>query len=220
MTTNLPNHEPVADADELRRAAAWCGPASGSWVTYGLGTENQNLPGFIALCPGRISDQGVAELAVRIPARRVPGHLRRHPPHRHRTPDREHPQSLPDARGSSGGSWTCSTGSTRGISDSVAARLRCSRHASSPSSSLTGCSARPPRRSTSSRSRSRSGEMYGPGTQARQLLIARRLIERGVRFVQVWHGAGQPWDNHDRHPAPSRARPANATRRSPRCSRT
>jgi uncharacterized protein (DUF1501 family) len=28
-------------------------------------------------------------------------------------------------------------------------------------------------------------------------LIARRLVERGVRFVQLWHGAGQPWDNHD-----------------------
>jgi arylsulfatase A-like enzyme len=40
-------------------------------------------------------------------------------------------------------------------------------------------------------------EAYGPGTQARQLLIARRLVERGVRFVQVWHGDGQPWDNHD-----------------------
>src|SRR6266436_5372773 len=40
-------------------------------------------------------------------------------------------------------------------------------------------------------------DMYGPGTQARQILIARRLIERGVRFVQVWHGAGQPWDSHD-----------------------
>ncbi len=40
-------------------------------------------------------------------------------------------------------------------------------------------------------------ERYGPGTQARQILIARRLVERGVRFVQVWHGAGQPWDNHD-----------------------
>jgi uncharacterized protein (DUF1501 family) len=39
--------------------------------------------------------------------------------------------------------------------------------------------------------------LYGPGTQARQLLIARRLLERGVRFVQVWHGQGQPWDNHD-----------------------
>ena len=40
-------------------------------------------------------------------------------------------------------------------------------------------------------------DMYGKGVQARQLLIARRLIERGVRFVQVWHGEGQPWDNHD-----------------------
>ncbi len=40
-------------------------------------------------------------------------------------------------------------------------------------------------------------EAYGPGTQARQILIARRLVERGVRFVQVWHGDGQPWDNHD-----------------------
>ena len=29
------------------------------------------------------------------------------------------------------------------------------------------------------------------------MLIARRLLERGVRFVQVWHGQGQPWDNHD-----------------------
>src|SRR6266404_1323004 len=27
-------------------------PSLGSWLTYGLGTENQNLPGFIVLCPG------------------------------------------------------------------------------------------------------------------------------------------------------------------------
>src|SRR5207302_2464813 len=39
--------------------------------------------------------------------------------------------------------------------------------------------------------------MYGQGVQARQILIARRLLERGVRFVQVWHGEGQPWDSHD-----------------------
>jgi hypothetical protein len=39
--------------------------------------------------------------------------------------------------------------------------------------------------------------MCGEGTQDRQILIARRLIERGVRFVQIWHGSGQPWDNHD-----------------------
>jgi hypothetical protein len=40
-------------------------------------------------------------------------------------------------------------------------------------------------------------DLYGPGVHARQLLIARRLLEKGVRFVQVWHGEGHPWDNHD-----------------------
>ncbi|MBT7972160.1 MAG: DUF1501 domain-containing protein, partial [Verrucomicrobia bacterium] len=40
-------------------------------------------------------------------------------------------------------------------------------------------------------------ELYGDTLQGRQMLITRRLVERGVRFVQVWHGAGQPWDNHD-----------------------
>ena len=28
-------------------------PSLGSWVTYGLGTENQNLPGFVVMCPGK-----------------------------------------------------------------------------------------------------------------------------------------------------------------------
>src|SRR3712207_8572246 len=27
-------------------------PSMGAWITYGLGSENQNLPGFIAMCPG------------------------------------------------------------------------------------------------------------------------------------------------------------------------
>jgi arylsulfatase A-like enzyme len=39
-------------------------------------------------------------------------------------------------------------------------------------------------------------ELYGDGVHGRQTLIARRLLERGVRYVQLWHGAGQPWDNH------------------------
>ena len=40
-------------------------------------------------------------------------------------------------------------------------------------------------------------ESYGTSDAARQMLIARRLVQRGVRYVQLWHGAGQPWDNHD-----------------------
>jgi hypothetical protein len=38
---------------------------------------------------------------------------------------------------------------------------------------------------------------YGEGDFARGCLIARRLIERGVRMVQVYFGNAQPWDNHD-----------------------
>jgi uncharacterized protein (DUF1501 family) len=39
-------------------------------------------------------------------------------------------------------------------------------------------------------------ESYGENAHGRQLLMARRLLERGVRFVQAWHGEGQPWDSH------------------------
>ena len=46
---NVPNHEPsllLMNCGEARLIR----PSVGSWVTYGLGTENQNLPGFIAMC--------------------------------------------------------------------------------------------------------------------------------------------------------------------------
>src|SRR6202042_1834925 len=39
--------------------------------------------------------------------------------------------------------------------------------------------------------------MYRYWLQASYMMIARRLLERGVRYVQVWHGAGQPWDSHN-----------------------
>src|SRR5262245_26004434 len=51
MHADVPNHEPsllVMNCGEARQIR----PAMGSWITYGLGSENQNLPGFIAMCPG------------------------------------------------------------------------------------------------------------------------------------------------------------------------
>ena len=50
MVAQVPNHEPslmlmnCGDSVQAR-------PSVGSWVLYGLGTENQNLPGFITICP-------------------------------------------------------------------------------------------------------------------------------------------------------------------------
>ena len=43
-----------------------------------------------------------------------------------------------------------------------------------------------------SREPQRIRDLYGNGVHGRQTLIARRLLERGVRMVQLWHGAGQP----------------------------
>jgi uncharacterized protein (DUF1501 family) len=40
-------------------------------------------------------------------------------------------------------------------------------------------------------------ELYGDGVHGRQLLIARRLVERGVRVVQCYPGDVQPWDSHE-----------------------
>ncbi len=51
MHGDSPNHEPsllLTNCGEPRLIR----PSMGAWLTYGLGTENQNLPGFIAMCPG------------------------------------------------------------------------------------------------------------------------------------------------------------------------
>src|SRR5262245_60615891 len=51
MYTDIPNHEPsltMMNCGENLMSR----PSIGSWITYGLGTENQNLPGYVVLCPG------------------------------------------------------------------------------------------------------------------------------------------------------------------------
>ena len=51
MQAEVPNHEPslmLMNCGEARQSR----PSMGAWITYGLGSENQNLPGFIAMCPG------------------------------------------------------------------------------------------------------------------------------------------------------------------------
>jgi hypothetical protein len=42
-------------------------------------------------------------------------------------------------------------------------------------------------------------DAYGKGHFANGCLLARRLVERGVRFVQLYYGNGQPWDTHEKH---------------------
>src|SRR3954463_9583916 len=51
MHADVPNHEPsllLMNCGEARLVR----PSMGSWLTYGLGSENQNMPGFVVMCPG------------------------------------------------------------------------------------------------------------------------------------------------------------------------
>src|SRR5690349_8873459 len=48
--TDIPNHEPSMLMMNTGHTQVGR-PSLGSWLTYGLGTDNRNLPGFVVLCP-------------------------------------------------------------------------------------------------------------------------------------------------------------------------
>jgi uncharacterized protein (DUF1501 family) len=55
-------------------------------------------------------------------------------------------------------------------------------------------------------------DLYGKSHFANGCLLARRLCERGVRFVQVYYGNGQPWDTHSKHDETTRKLAADIDR--------
>ena len=194
MHANVPNHEPsllLMNTGEARQIR----PSMGSWMTYGLGTENQNLPAFIAMCPGGYPIQEsqnwqsgflpgiyqgtyidtvhetIDKLIEHIVNSRLSREQQRQQLDLIQSFNNEHRVERPgdaliDARIQSFELAYRMQGEAAEIFDVK----------QEPQHIL---------------------DMYGPGVQARQLLIARRLLEHGVRYIQVWHGAGQPWDSHD-----------------------
>jgi hypothetical protein len=194
MHAEVPNHEPsllLMNCGESRLIR----PSMGSWVTYGLGSENQNLPGFIAMCPrgypiqesqnwqagflpgvyqGTYIDTQHTDLDKLIA--NIKSHYSGQADQRKQLDlllqlNEKHKAARPNDPQLD----------SRIQSFELAYRMQ---KEAADAFDVT----KEPKEVL---------DAYGPGTQARQILIARRLIERGVRFVQVWHGEGQPWDNHD-----------------------
>jgi len=192
MYAQVPNHEPslmlmnCGDSVQPR-------PSVGAWVLYGLGVENQNLPGFLAMCPngypikdaenwqagflpgayqGTFVDPKHREIDRLIENIRSP-HATPSTQRRQlellRTLNSEHLQARSDPRLEA-----------RIQSFELAFRMQ---HEAAEAFDLR-------------QEPQHIQDAYGSGVHGRQTLIARRLIERGVRYVQLWHGAGQPWDNH------------------------
>ncbi len=194
MHANVPNHEPsllLMNTGEARLVR----PSLGSWLTYGLGTENQNLPAFVAMCPGGYPIQESQNWQAGF----LPGiHQGTYIDTQHQSVDKLI-EFIENKR--------ISTADQRRQLDLIQSLNRLHQDARDEDPQLESriqsfelayrMQSEAAEAFDVSRESQTTLDAYGPGTQARQLLIARRLLERGVRFVQVWHGAGQPWDNHD-----------------------
>ena len=70
----------------------------GSWLTYGLGSENQNLPGFVVLCPGYPIVGAQLWSSTFLPGD-LPGHLHSEQREDSRQADQLHPESVHAAAG-------------------------------------------------------------------------------------------------------------------------
>ena len=172
-------------------------PSMGSWITYGLGTENQDLPGFITICPNLshggvnnwssaflpavyqgtpIGNAGVGSDQAKIPFITNRTTLADAAAARARPDPGDEPRHLEQA----GADRRWKAGSRR-------------------SSWPSACRPRPRRSRTSRANRPRRSGSTGSTRHAcrdfgRQCLMARRFAERGVRFVQVSHS--YKWDQH------------------------
>ncbi len=194
MHADVPNHEPslmLMNCGEGRLVR----PSMGSWVTYGLGTENQNLPGFIAMCPGGYpitesanwrsaflpgvyqgtyidtNHKEIDKLIANIRNKSLSKEKQRDQIDLVQALNQQHLE----ARGHDP------------VLESKIHSLELAYRMQMEASDAFDISTEP----------QHIQELYGTGVHARQLMIARRLVERGVRYVQLWHGEGQPWDNHD-----------------------
>jgi hypothetical protein len=194
MHADVPNHEPslmLMNCGEARLPR----PSFGSWVTYGLGSESRNLPGFIAMCPGGYPIQETQNWQSAF----LPGvYQGTYIDTRHTEVDKliEHIRNgslgLKEQRRQLDLLRALNERHRARREKDAALEARIESFELAYRMQLDASDA-----FDISREPRRIREMYGPGVHARQCLIARRLLEKGVRFVQLWHGAGQPWDNHD-----------------------
>jgi hypothetical protein len=193
MYAELPSHElSLMLMNTGTQRLVW--PSFGSWLTWGMGSDSDNLPGFVVLCPGGMPVGGAGNWrSAFLPGNYQGTHvdtstkdskdLIKHV-HNGRLNrleqatqfellqklNRKHLQERPDENALD----------ARIQSFELAYRMQ---FEATDAFDIT-------------QEPEHVLKLYGEGPQNRQLLIARRLVERGVRFVQTWHGALQPWDSH------------------------
>jgi hypothetical protein len=191
MATNVFNHAPAKFF--VNTGSAQIGrPSIGAWVTYGIGSESKNLPGFVVLQSGPRGPRGGAPLWGS-------GFL---------------PTTFQGVPFRSGGepilNLTSPKGVTAGRQRQVLDAIRDLNSARQDTTGDPEIATRIASYEMAYRMQSSAPELidiagetkqtlaeYGaePGkaTFANNCLLARRLVERGVRFVQLYH---TDWDHH------------------------
>ena len=191
MQSDIPNHVPgvlMANTGFSQRGR----PSMGSWIVYGLGTENQNLPGFIVLSVnGRGEDGGRnASTAAFLPAvyQGTPLSLQAGDPKKMiqylsnanmgQEKQREQLELIQNLN-----------------------RLHLERTPGSPQLEATiqtmetafRMQMEAPNVLDIGKESEATRKLYGDSAFSRACLMARRMVERGVRFIQLNHG---DWDHH------------------------
>ncbi|RYD29760.1 MAG: DUF1501 domain-containing protein [Verrucomicrobiaceae bacterium] len=194
MTADVPNHEPslmLMNCGDGRLAR----PSMGSWISYGLGSENENLPAYVSMCPGGMPIKRAENWrASFLPGRFQGTYLDSSIEDVNRMIENLRNPVARDPRQAGQLEFLRKLNerhlAERGHDAQLESRIRSFELAYRMQSEATDAF-------DISKEPTNIREMYGPGSFARQCLMARRLLERGVRFVQLWHGDGQPWDSHD-----------------------
>jgi hypothetical protein len=198
--TDIPNHEPSMLMMNTGHTQVGR-PSMGAWLTYGLGALNKNLPGYVVLCPETPTTVGPPLWnSAFLPAVHQGTFIPSKVENRNEIIGKEFDpkklvkfihndqHALPEQRREI--DLLAKLDAMRGISDpqldaaiqsmEVAYRMQ--------TEAPDVFDIRKESKATL--------ELYGPGSTARGCLMAVRLVERGVRMVQVYYAAGDPWDHH------------------------
>jgi hypothetical protein len=194
MYTEVPNHEPslyMMTCGTILKGK----PSMGSWLCYGLGTENRSLPGFVVLCPDSTTIGGTPQWSSGFLPAFYQGTLIKNA---ETDPEKIIPYirnpkiSFDDQRQQVDLLEKLNRIHQRGREDNVQleASIQAMEVAYRMQSEAMGAF-------DLTKESPATAKMYGEGDFARGCLLARRLVENGVRMVQLYFAGRIVWDNHE-----------------------
>jgi hypothetical protein len=190
MYTDIPAHE-VATVFMNTGSLRIVKPSMGSWVVYGLGTMNQNLPGFIALRNGGLPQGGSTNYGASF----LPGVYQGTSINMQAANVQQMIQNIrnpyvgrPEQRRQIGLVDQLDEIQAKSMQRDAALESRIESYEIAFRMQTEATDAFDLNKETPE-----TRAAYGNTPTGKQLLVARRLVEKGVRFVQVWHDG---WDHH------------------------